>query len=225
MRTPKVTLPEEDPATKAAREREERRAESARTEETQAWLLGATGRRNRRFGSLGGGGSIPIYNAPARGGSRGGGARGGGGGGFGGFCPAPWVLVTLADGSQVAAGDLRAGMLVRTVHETTMEPGVFPVEAVSVETADRWRLAMVDGREIIASAPHRLHVEGRGWVQVNELEQGDLISGEVPGMVDEAAPLDHGDVVRITVTDAHTYMTEGLLSHNAKQNPDNPMLY
>jgi hypothetical protein len=66
MRTPKVTLPEEDPATKAAREREERRAENARTEETQAWLLGATGRRNRRFGSLpsGGGGSVPITGGP-----------------------------------------------------------------------------------------------------------------------------------------------------------------
>jgi hypothetical protein len=66
MRTPKVTLPEEDPATKAAREREERRAENARTEETQAWLLGATGRRNRRFGSLpgGGGGSVPIVGGP-----------------------------------------------------------------------------------------------------------------------------------------------------------------
>lgn len=73
MRTPKVTLPEEDPATKAAREREQRRAENTRTEETQAWLLGATGRRNRRFGSLrsGGGGSVPIMGGPSTGGSAG----------------------------------------------------------------------------------------------------------------------------------------------------------
>lgn len=76
MRTPKVTLPEEDPATKAAREREERRAENARTEETQAWLLGATGRRNRRFGSLGGGGSVPIAGGPT---SPGAGVSGAGG--------------------------------------------------------------------------------------------------------------------------------------------------
>lgn len=77
MRTPKVTLPEEDPATKAAREREQRRAENARTEETQAWLLGATGRRNRRFGSLrsGGGGSVPIMGGPT---SPGAGVSGGG---------------------------------------------------------------------------------------------------------------------------------------------------
>jgi hypothetical protein len=82
MRTPKVTLPEEDPATKAAREREQRRAESARTEETQAWLLGATGRRNRRFGSLkGAGGSVPIYGAnPNPGSGRASGGNAGGGG-------------------------------------------------------------------------------------------------------------------------------------------------
>ncbi len=81
MRTPKVTLPEEDPATKAAREREQARAENARTEETQAWLLGATGRRNRRFGALpgsgsGSGGSVPIVGGPS---------AGGGGGGSGGL--------------------------------------------------------------------------------------------------------------------------------------------
>ena len=81
MRTPKVTLPEEDPATKAAREREQRRAENTRTEETQAWLLGATGRRNRRFGSLrsGGGGSVPV-TAPT--GVMGGGEGGSGTGGI-----------------------------------------------------------------------------------------------------------------------------------------------
>jgi len=77
MRRPKVTLPEEDPATKAAREREQRRAENARAEETQALLLGDTVRRLRRFGRLSGsGGAVPIYgprprpNAPTSGRGR-----------------------------------------------------------------------------------------------------------------------------------------------------------
>jgi len=91
MRTPKVTLPEEDPAAKAAREREQARAENARTEETQALLLGNTVRRLRRFGAVGGGsGSVPLYSgrpaAPAgamstgTGGGSGFGSSGGGGG-------------------------------------------------------------------------------------------------------------------------------------------------
>jgi len=60
MRSPKPA--KEDPNVVAAREREQRRAETARTEETQAYLQGATIRRNRRFGRVGaGGGSVPIY--------------------------------------------------------------------------------------------------------------------------------------------------------------------
>lgn len=65
MRTPKVTLPAEDPAAKTAREREQKRAETARTEETQSLLLGNTVRRLRRFGAVSGGGSVPIYG-PSR---------------------------------------------------------------------------------------------------------------------------------------------------------------
>lgn len=100
MRTPKVTLPEEDPATKAAREREQRRAETARTEETQALLLGDTVRRLRRFGKIGGsGGSVPIYGgaspqvtASAGGIRPGAGGRTGGGGGGGGLGAGDLVL-------------------------------------------------------------------------------------------------------------------------------------
>lgn len=85
MRSPKA--PQEDPAVVAAREREERRAENARTEETQALLLGATQRRLRRFGRVASGGSVPVYGgglsgAPAVG--SGGAAGGGSGGGIGG---------------------------------------------------------------------------------------------------------------------------------------------
>lgn len=77
MRSPKP--PKEDPNVVAAREREQRRAETARTEETQAYLTGATLRRNRRFGRVAGGsgGSVPIYggttprNSGAGGGSDG----------------------------------------------------------------------------------------------------------------------------------------------------------
>lgn len=86
MRAPKVTLPAEDPATKAAREREQRRAENSRTEETQALLMGDTVRRLRRFGRIGSGGSVPVYGGSSGGASGSGGAGsifGGSGGGGG----------------------------------------------------------------------------------------------------------------------------------------------
>ena len=87
MRSPKPA--KEDPAVVAARDREERRAESARTEETQALLMGATQRRLRRFGRVaaGSGGSVPIYGGGVSAGANGrsgSGFGGGDGGSFGG---------------------------------------------------------------------------------------------------------------------------------------------
>lgn len=84
MRSPKAA--KEDPKVVAQREREQRRAENARTEETQALLIGATQRRLRRFGSIAGrGGAVPIYGAAPGRGTTGGGTGGStGGGGFGG---------------------------------------------------------------------------------------------------------------------------------------------
>ncbi len=89
MRTPQA--PKEDPAVTQAREREQLRAEAARTEETQALRMSDTLRRLRRFGSLpgaaaaaGGGVSIVSPVAGGVGGASGGGGSGGGGGSFGG---------------------------------------------------------------------------------------------------------------------------------------------
>lgn len=73
MRSPKATP--EDPAIVEARKREQARAESARTEETQALTLADTLARIRRFGKMPGAssGSVPIYAASP---GRSGGASG-----------------------------------------------------------------------------------------------------------------------------------------------------
>lgn len=86
MRSPKATP--EDPKIVAAREREQARAESARTEETQALTLADTLARIRRFGKLpgmAGGGSVPIYAAAPRSGGGGGSSGGGSGGSSSGY--------------------------------------------------------------------------------------------------------------------------------------------
>lgn len=91
MRTPQA--PKEDPAVTQAREREQIRAEAARTEETQALRMSDTLRRLRRFGRLQGaaaaaGGGVSIVS-PVAGGvgvaSGGVGVASGGGGGGGSF--------------------------------------------------------------------------------------------------------------------------------------------
>src|SRR5690606_2382645 len=88
--------PQEDTAVVAAREREERRAADARTEETEARRLGAPQRRLRRFGRVASGGSVPIYGGRPIGGN-GGGTRGLGGGGAAGLG---------GDGGRVGGGGM-----------------------------------------------------------------------------------------------------------------------
>lgn len=93
VKAPKTPTVVEDPAIKAAREREEQRADAALTSGTQALLSDETRRRIRRFGrraaltgapgapNMIAGGGIPLVG-PVTGG--GGGGTGGSGAGAGG---------------------------------------------------------------------------------------------------------------------------------------------
>lgn len=108
-------------------------------------------------------------------------------------------------------------MNVWTRHEKTGDWGPFPVTAVSKEINNRWRLRTADDIEVVASANHRVFT-WRGWVEIRDLLSGDMILGHSRQWhnVAERGPVDEGEVIKITVDDAHTYITEGLLSHNIK---------
>ena len=136
---------------------------------------------------------------------------------FGGSCPAPWIDISLADGSTVKAGDIKVGMLVHTQHESSGEWGDYPVTAVSFAKDTRWVVLLDDGREFVGTFNHRVKV-GDDWVEIQHLKAGDKLTqltGE--GIVKESKLYDHdGDVVKITVDGAHTYISQGFLSHNIK---------
>lgn len=78
MKKPKVVLPQEDPADKAARQAEQARAETARIQETQGLLAGDTLRRLRRFGRNVAGAAGPAAQLGSLPGGVGGVASGGG---------------------------------------------------------------------------------------------------------------------------------------------------
>jgi hypothetical protein len=133
-----------------------------------------------------------------------------------GYCPAPWINILLADGGTVKAGDIKPGMEVYTRHETTNEWGVYPVSAVEMSEDERWEVLLEDGRSFVGSPNHRVHT-GEDWTEIHALKAGDkLVQPEGFGVVKSSAKLDHGAVVKITVADAHTYISEGFLSHNVK---------
>lgn len=131
-------------------------------------------------------------------------------------CPAPEMRILLANGGLKAAGDLQVGDVVKTQHETTLAWGEHPVTHVSiVPDAARLKFTFDDG-EFVGSHDHKFFKAANEWVTAKDVVPGDMLSGKTVCSIEETTS---GDVVRITIDDAHTYICEGLLSHNKSPLP------
>ena len=123
----------------------------------------------------------------------------GGGGGGGGYCVADDTPILLASGEEIAARFLTAGTLLRTRHEATLEWGDWPVTAIAFTHEPVWR-AEIAGTVIRATRDHRFWIDG-AWVRMGEIGRPDGKAW----------------VAKITVAEAHSYVSAGVLSHNIKQ--------
>lgn len=120
------------------------------------------------------------------------------GGGGGNYCVAASTVILTPTG-EVVASFLKVGDLVRTRHETTMAWGDHPIEAIELVEEPVMSLT-VNGKRLFATPKHRLWIKGE-WRTVEEL-----------GGVDAGVT----QVAKISVREARTYISNGLLSHNIK---------
>lgn len=118
-----------------------------------------------------------------------------GGGGL--FCVTTDTLILMADGTEREAGALVAGDMLRTRHERSFAWGDYPVEAVAFSMEPVFT-ASIHGVALRGTAGHRVWDDG--WVRLGDIGEQD---GEAM-------------VAKITVAAAHTYVSNGILSHNAK---------
>jgi hypothetical protein len=117
----------------------------------------------------------------------------------GGYCVTADTPVMMADGSSKAAGEIAVGDRLWTRHEVSLEWGNYPVEAVQiVDSDDVWEATI--GSKLLRSTGDHLVYTGE-WTAMRAI--GTKIDGTLP-------------VVKMTVTDAHTYVSNGILSHNLK---------
>ena len=129
-----------------------------------------------------------------------------GGGGYYRPCVSDDTLILLADGTQIEARFLTVGSMLRTQHETSFAWGDYPVLAVSFAWQPVLK-ATIDRTDIRATADHRFHI-GDAWVPMRDIGEPD---GEAW-------------VARISVQDARTYVSAGVLSHNIKMyDPGDPL--
>ena len=127
-------------------------------------------------------------------------------------CPDPNTLILMADGSEKKAGELVVGDTVKTYHEDTMEYGDYRVSFVkTISNIEKMRFVFED-TEIVCSTSHKFFVNN-GWKEGTDMKVGDEVSGQTLLAIGKYAD---GDVVHITIEDAHTYIAAGLLSHNKK---------
>ena len=132
------------------------------------------------------------------------------------ICPDPNMHILMADGSEKKAGDLVVGDLVKTYHEDSFELGDYEVECADiVSNVEKIKLTF-DKSTIICSLSHKFYV-GESWKEAKDMVIGDVVSDN---KLEAIETVEDGDVVRITVKDAHTYICEGLLSHNKSPRRD-----
>ena len=131
-------------------------------------------------------------------------------------CPSPEMLILLSNGEQKQAGDLQVSDEVKTQHETTMEWGNFKVTHTEIIPNAKRLNIKLDGKDFICSLDHKFYKDS-AWVDAKDIKVGDVLSGKA---VTEIAEHSTGDVVQITVDDAHTYICEGVLSHNKSPKKD-----
>jgi len=128
-----------------------------------------------------------------------------------GGCPDPSMLIHLVGGERKLAGDLKVGDLIYTQHEHSLEWGEYAISYVEVlPNTEKLKLIFEDNT-FICSTTHEFYVEGKEWIKIKDMEIGDVVSGNKLIAIEEETP---GDVVKITVNEAHTYIVNGLLSHN-----------
>mgnify|MGYP003148635483 CR=1 FL=1 len=114
------------------------------------------------------------------------------------FCVSDDTPILHANGEYAPAAILRVGDMLRTRHETTMEWGDYPIEAIDFIEGEVF-MCKIGQVSIRATGDHRFYISGQ-WIHAKDI-------GEPAGIA---------RVAKITVSEAHTYISDGVLSHNIK---------
>ena len=147
---------------------------------------------------------------------------------YGGGCPDPDTLIFMPDFFWVRAGDLNVGDSILTIHEHTRDPGTFKILEAERMIQPKVEIEFADGKKLKVSSTHKFLMSDDTWKKVCDISVGecvmgmnydviyDLSSKEIVSITD----IGEGEVIKFEIEDAHTYITEGLISHNVKSQID-----
>ena len=115
----------------------------------------------------------------------------------------------------LASGDVEENFQLKEQLENSYAKaslGEYKVEFVDIiKNVEKIKL-FFEGSEIVCSLTHKFYVNN-SWKEAKDMVVGDEVSGK---KLLSTQSVEDGDVVHITIEDAHTYICEGLLSHNKR---------
>ena len=130
-------------------------------------------------------------------------------------CVDPEVPILLSTGHTKRAGDLKIGDMLYTMHEHSFKYGDFPVVAMEIIQQPKRLLKFDTGHSMLVSESHKYLMEDKSWKEVKDIVPKESIwSLASTVQIESIEDAGFGDVVKLTVDDAHTYVADGLISHN-----------
>ena len=105
-------------------------------------------------------------------------------------------------------------MYVSTYHEVTMNLGAYEVSHVELIPEVERIMIQFEHVDFVCSLDHKFYMN-KEWIKASDLQIGDFVGMESKKYeVLNICEYESGDVIKISVTEAHTYICEGILSHN-----------
>lgn len=119
------------------------------------------------------------------------------------------------------ASEIKHGTLLYTQHEDTQVWGFHFVTQVELAAAECLKVVFEDGRFIECSCNHQFLLVDTGlggyrWCEARHLAPGDKLEGPEQSIIKSFHRIGLRDVIKFQVDEAHTYITNGVLSHNVK---------
>jgi hypothetical protein len=148
---------------------------------------------------------------------------------YGGGCPDPDTPIFMPDLMWIRAGDLTVGDSILTIHEHTREPGKYEVLEAERIIQPKVEIQFSNGVKLKVSTTHKFLMTDDTWKKVCDISVGqsvmimkydiekdktiyELNSAEIISMTD----IGEGEVIKFEIDRAHTYITQGFISHNQK---------
>ena len=133
---------------------------------------------------------------------------------YGSGCPTPDMNILLGDNNWIKAGDITVGTEIYTTHEKTGEWGLYKISHAE-KMLQQVLSVKIGDKTVTVSDSHKFLTSNNEYISISDLEIGSEIK-TLDGLAQLLSKESIGrkDVIKLEVEDAHTYILEGIISHN-----------